>query len=276
MIIHLRDHVGLPTAIIAPDSQVQICLIGKFTVYLADRGLPASSVGSRKARTLLAMLAVHQWRLVPTDRIVEAVWGSRPPQRPLDNVATLVSRLRGTLGPEVIAGNRAGYRLGEVARVDLYDAVGLIKAAENHLAHGQAGRSLEMARQALRMLDDSALVEHQDATWAHSAVLYHGELLRRAQHAVAEAALETGRQHVAIEAAHAAIRADPFDELAYRHLMEAYDDAGETVQAIGAYQRLRHTLADELGIDPAQSTQNLLRAILQRHRGVRELHAVAQ
>jgi len=40
----------------------------------------------------------------------EARWAGRPPADPDGNLATLVSRLRAVLGPEVIAGDRHGWR----------------------------------------------------------------------------------------------------------------------------------------------------------------------
>ncbi len=41
---------------------------------------------------------------------MEALWGARPPADPDANLATPVSRLRAVLGPEVIAGDRHGWR----------------------------------------------------------------------------------------------------------------------------------------------------------------------
>src|SRR5262245_59774635 len=102
---------------------VTIRLSGTFAVLrdsTADAGL-----GSRKARRLLMFLAVDHRRTVPVDRIVDVLSPDGPPQRPADNVATLVSRLRAALGTDVIVGNRDGYRLG-TAHVDLHEAAGLI------------------------------------------------------------------------------------------------------------------------------------------------------
>ena len=46
--------------------------------------LEGRELGSRKARTLLALLAAERGALVPLDRIVEALWPEayRPPTRP--------------------------------------------------------------------------------------------------------------------------------------------------------------------------------------------------
>ena len=64
------------------------------------------------------------WRAgssVTIDRIIEALW-SHPPRRSRQNVATLVSRLRGDLGRAAVLGGPARYRLAPTVDVDLYHA----------------------------------------------------------------------------------------------------------------------------------------------------------
>ena len=68
--------------------------------------LHAPDLGSRKARTLLAMLATARRRTVTVDRIVAALWPLAPPRDPAGNVATLISRIRGRLGAGVVLGGR--------------------------------------------------------------------------------------------------------------------------------------------------------------------------
>jgi DNA-binding SARP family transcriptional activator len=101
---------------------VTIRLAGPFGVAHGATADAVVGLGSRKARRLLMLLALDCDRMVPVDRIVDALWADRPQQRPADNVATLVSRLRAALGPAVITGNRDGYRLGAAVHVDIHDA----------------------------------------------------------------------------------------------------------------------------------------------------------
>ncbi|MDN5932121.1 MAG: helix-turn-helix domain-containing protein, partial [Pseudonocardia sp.] len=72
----------------------------------------------RKSRRLLALLAAHRGRTVPNEVIVEELWGEAAPLGPVPAIATLVTRLRAALGPDVIRTGPDGYRLGAV-RVDL-------------------------------------------------------------------------------------------------------------------------------------------------------------
>jgi DNA-binding SARP family transcriptional activator len=223
-------------------------------------------VGSRKARTLLALLTVEHGRTVPMDRLVLTLWERTPPTRPAENVATLVSRLRTRLGPGVIVGDRSGYRLGEAPRVDLFEAASLVGMAERDLSAGEAGPALARALAALALIDDAViLADHPSAAWSAPAHALHAGLLRRGRGTVAEAALLEGDPRTAVEAAEAAVRADPLDEAAFRLLMSAYEAGNEPARALLAYERLRRTLDRELGVSPAPATRDLHTAILLRN-----------
>jgi DNA-binding SARP family transcriptional activator len=271
--VDVNAHGGSVAGSVTGD-EVLLRVVGPFSVHRAGREQARAEVGSRKARTLLALLAVHRPRLVPVDQVVEALWAQAPPRHPVRNVATLVSRLRAALGPDVVVGDGSGYRLGDAPRVDLYQADAILARAEARLAgHEPArdpdrdpGRALAAAVTALRLLDGAVLLaDHPCAAWAEPARIQHRQLLRRARLTTAAAALRCGDFHTARSTAQAAIEADPLDETAHRTLMTACDTAGEPAQALLAYQRLRATLADELGVDPAPATRDLHTAILQRN-----------
>ncbi|GAA0398060.1 hypothetical protein Acor_34850 [Acrocarpospora corrugata] len=221
--------------------------------------LPATKIGSLKARTLLALLAVRRGRLVSVDRIIEVVWDGEAPRQAAENVATLVSRLRSRLGAEVISGARSsGYRLGDAVRVDLHDAAGCVGDAEAYLSSGQLASAVAAAVHALALLDGAVAL---DSAWAQPAHALHAQLLRQARHARAEAALRVGDAATAAATAEAAVRTDPLDEAAYRSLMVAYHLLRQPARALTAYQRLRATLASELGALPSSRTRDLHNAI---------------
>jgi DNA-binding SARP family transcriptional activator len=242
---------------------VLVQVIGPLTVVLAGQVRPPAEVGSRKGRTLLALLAVERGCVVGVDRVVDVVWEDRPPRRPEASAATLVSRLRGVLGQLAVVGGRSGYRLGERVQVDLYDVVRLVTRAEAALAVGDPSHALEPARSALRSLQRGLVLSDQGcASWAEPARAFHGELCRRARHAVAGAACAVGDVRLAQSTAMSALVVDPLDETACRLLMRAHARAGEPARALRAYEKFRQSLAADLGVDPASVTRELHLAIL--------------
>jgi DNA-binding SARP family transcriptional activator len=242
-------------------------LVGPVELREAVSARAAPEVGSRKGRTLLALLGARQGRVVAVDSIVEALWDSRRPRQPEAGVATLVSRLRARFGADTIVGGRAGYRLGAAVQVDLDEAVRLVTEAEVLLRRGEPALSLVAAECGLRLLDGGmVLADHPGAGWAEQARDRQAALLRLAQATIGEAALRLGEPGRACLMAEAAIAEDPLDEAAYRVLMRARAATGEPARAIRAYQRLRRALAAEFGTDPAPATQELYLAVLRGER----------
>ena len=243
---------------------VTVRLAGTFAVTCG--GLPDHvAVGSRKARLLLALLAVSRGRVVPTDRIVDVLWTGQRPRRPEREVATLVSRLRATLGAGVVLGTSAGYRLGgpPAVHIDLDEAALLLDECRARLARGQAAVAAAAGRRACVLLGDGpALADVPEADWVVDLRAEHGAQLRAARHATAEALLLRGDVAGAMEAAQVAVRVDRLDEPAHRLLMAAYQAGGEPARALAVFERLRTALVEELGVDPAPETRAVHLALL--------------
>lgn len=240
-------------------------LAGPFAIRVGGAADGVPMAGSRKARTLLKLLAVHRAGPVPMDRIVDALWAGDPPRRAADNVATLVSRLRSRFGAEIVTGGREGYRLGRppAVLVDLDLAAADLAAAARRLASAEPGLAAAVAGRVLDLLGaGEALPEDADAEWARPARTEAGELLRRTRQLAGEAALGTADAETARELAAAAVAADPYDEAACRLLMRAEAALAQPARALAAYERLRAALAEDFGTDPAPETRAIHLSIL--------------
>jgi DNA-binding SARP family transcriptional activator len=220
-------------------------------------------VGSRRARLLLALLAIENGRLTPVERIVQTLWPAEPPRLPVANVATLVSRLRAKFGADLIVGaGWYGYRIGDQVDTDLNAARELVVSADACLASRAYLSARAASEQALDLLRDEVLPELRDGTWVVAARAQRRSLLQRARRASAESALHTGDSWAAITAAEVAMAAEPYDETACRTLMLAFETIGEPAQALLAYDRLRRVLVRDLGVDPAPPTRATYLSIL--------------
>jgi hypothetical protein len=143
------------------------------------------------------------------------------------------------------------------------EADGDVDAAGRLLRDHTDTAALEAALRALRVLDRGAVLEDAGpAGWAEPARTRHAVLLRTARHVGSEAALRTGNTGMAQQILAAAVRADPYDEIACRLVMRTHIAAAEPARAVAEYERLRTSLASDLGVDPAAETRRLHVAVL--------------
>jgi DNA-binding SARP family transcriptional activator/tetratricopeptide (TPR) repeat protein len=242
--------------------QLRVRLVGHFEISAGSGRRLQLPVG--KATLLARLLAVRRRSFVPIDAIIDVLWGERPPARAAANVASLVSRLRRTLGSTRISGGRAGYRFQTAGCwVDVDEAERLVTEAESQLRDGRAALAATAAVQARHLLEHGTfLADEPYAPWTEDARRQAERLLRRARHAAWTAALALGEPVAALEPATLAAESDPVDEEAHRACMQALYLAGDPSGALATSESLRATLARELGTDPAPETEKLYLSIL--------------
>ncbi|MGY1636878.1 BTAD domain-containing putative transcriptional regulator [Geodermatophilus sp. SYSU D00742] len=101
--------------------------------------------------------------------------------------------------------------------------------------------------------------------WYDDWVLLERERLRQLRmHAlelVAARLAAAGRYGDALQAAYAAVRAEPLRESAHRTVVQVHVAEGNLVEALRAYDQFRVLLADELGVAPSEQMARLVRGI---------------
>ena len=76
---------------------MQLRVLGPIEASADGRSL---TLGGTKQRAVLAMLCLEANRTVSADRLIEGLWGERPPTSAAKMVQNYVWRLRGMLGEE--------------------------------------------------------------------------------------------------------------------------------------------------------------------------------
>lgn len=223
-------------------------------------GFDDSDLGSRKARTLLKVLAVAEGRPVRADALVEALWGDEPPQRPTEQVGVLVSRLRGVLGGDRILRTDAGYSL-VFDWLDLIELRARVREATTALATGRvaAARAASTAAIALGV---GELLPEDEGAWVEAARTEAAALATAARRAAVDASAAAGDSATVVAEAEGALAHDPYDEHMTAQLMRAHVAHGRTGSALAAYARLRERLLEDLGVSPSEELEALHTRIL--------------
>ena len=226
-------------------------------------GAPVA-VGGPKPRALLAALLVHRGTVVSDDRLLEAIWGNRPPRGAIGALRAYVSRLRIALGKDDRLRYRApGYTLTvaddelDAAEFErLVAAAGLAAAAADH------ERALSLLDAALALWRGDALAEFADLDFATAEAGRLGQLRTDAAEERIDALLHLGRDAAAVAEAEMLVRRFPARERPVVLLMRALYGSGRQADALATYHELRHLLDEELAVEPSEPAQSLYRRIL--------------
>src|SRR5262245_8857460 len=77
-------------------------------------------LGGQKQRALLGLLLMRVREVVATERLIDQLWGERPPKTAPTSLHNFVSQLRKLLGPDMLVTRPPGYVLQiEAENVDL-------------------------------------------------------------------------------------------------------------------------------------------------------------
>jgi DNA-binding SARP family transcriptional activator len=92
------------------DFRLRVNLLGELTASCAGETL---DLGGPRQRAVLAVLLLARGEIVPADRIVESVWGDRPPADTTGALQSYVSHLRRRLEPGSAARTRSAVLVRE-------------------------------------------------------------------------------------------------------------------------------------------------------------------
>src|SRR5438105_3490537 len=225
-------------------------VLGPLEVVEDGRVIPVSG----KQRMLLGVLLVHANEVVSADRLVDALWGERPPATAQTALQVHVSQLRKLVGAERIETRTPGYRL--IAGAEELDT----SRFERLLTEGRVDEALALWR-------GRPLAEFEYEPWAVAETARLEELRLAAEEARFERELASGGAHL-IPQLEALVRSQPQRERPRAQLMRALYRAGRQADALALYQETRKTLVEELGIEPGPELQDLYRQILNQDRAL--------
>ena len=231
-------------------------------MWAAD-GNPLDVRGVR-LRGLLARLALDAGRPVGVDTLVDGLWGSEPPSA--NALQSLVSRLRASLPATEssisVQSGPAGYTLTiPPESVDALQFQDLVLRGRRLLTSDPA-QARALLTQADRLWRGDALTDLRDLPFAGIEADRLAELRLSATEDLAEATVASGHGRDVIAELERLAPAYPLRERLHEVLIRALYADGRQAEALSAYERVRTTLAEELGADPGTRLRELHVAVL--------------
>jgi predicted ATPase/DNA-binding SARP family transcriptional activator len=222
-------------------------LFGSIALTRHGQVLP---LAGEKQRLVVAALALSPGVVVPTDRIIDLVWGDAAPRTARRTVQSHVASLRSLTGREgPLTAAASGYVLGvDRSVVDLLAFEdGVSAVLERVDAHPAS--TVRMLGELLATWDEPlAGARLSDRMLAVLAPFE--ELHLQATEALLVAQIDIGEAGRAIRSLESLVRRHPTREHLWLQLARALDATGRRREAINAVQRAREALRDQLGIEP--------------------------
>jgi DNA-binding SARP family transcriptional activator len=223
------------------------------------------SLGGRKPRALLAVLLLHPNEVVPTDRLIDELWGEDSPEDAAAALRVNVSRLRKSLSQDVLATRSPGYVV-QVSpdELDLHRFERLVDEGRRLLARGLAADASDRLRDALSLWRGPPLADFGYESFARTAIARLEEIRLAAVELQIETDLTLGRHDALVAELETLVAEHPLRERLRKYLMTALYRSGRQAEALDTYQVARRALVDELGIEPSAALSELELAILRQ------------
>ena len=225
------------------------------------RGGQTVAIGGQRQRALLALLLLNANRVVPTERLVDQLWGEHPPPTAITSLQNGIGQLRKALGAERLETRPPGYLI--VVRPEELDLTSFERAVRDS-REGAAAVRARALREALALWHGPPLADFTYETFAQGEIARLEDLKLAALEERIHADLELGAHAELVGELEALVAEHPVRERLRGQLMLALYRSGRQAEALEAYRTGRRALTDELGIEPTPSLQRLNAAILRQ------------
>lgn len=243
--------------------ELNIQMLGSFTLKLGDRELQDTDTRSKKVWVLLAYLILHRDQVVTQSKLIDLLWGSEPDSANPENALRItMHRARGLLeqlspdgGRSMIQRRRGGYQWNGGGQLDSdrFEQLCRQKTEDPELR-------LRNLLEALSIYHGDFLPRQSSEVWVVPMVSYlHGLFISAAGETV-ELLTQRGRCQEAIAVCRRCIALEPYHEGFCRELMQLLASSGDRQGAAEVYDRLSKRLFDDFGISPSEETRTVYRA----------------
>jgi DNA-binding SARP family transcriptional activator len=247
---------------------VRIHLAGRVSLEVDGRQLEQSAFPGQQGRVVFAYLVAERSRPIGRAELAAVLWpGETPPScesalnAVVSKVRALVARAGLDASALVAAPGCYELRLPASAWVDVEVAADAIHEAETALRLGDPARAYGPSAVA-HHIARRPLLPGAENPWIDGMRARLRAILLRALECRAEVYLWNGEFSLAVEAARELTVFEPLRETGHRLLIRALAAAGNSAEALSAYERCRRLIARELGVDPSRQTKAVYEAVL--------------
>jgi DNA-binding SARP family transcriptional activator len=237
-------------------------------------GATIGNLTAPKPRKVLALLLVRANLVVPIETLGRELWRDEPPASAHTTLQTYVLQVRRMLATtlgitseevarDILVTAADGYLLRlKPGELDLHEYQRLAADGRIALAERDDALASRLLGEALSYWQDTALIDvrHGPVLSVEVARLEESRLATCQLRFDAELRLE--RHHAVLSELSGLAAQHPLHEDLQAQYMVALYRSGRRTDALNAFQRLRNTLLEDVGLEPSRRIHQLQRAIL--------------
>jgi DNA-binding SARP family transcriptional activator/tetratricopeptide (TPR) repeat protein len=228
-------------------------------------GVPLDLGGPREKR-LVAALLLEADRVVSLARLGEVMWDGDPPPTGEKQIRNAISEVRialaGAGAHRLVTTHPGGYRLAvSEEMVDATEFEALVRQARREASAGRIGDAARLLRSALDLWRGPFLAGMGGSAIEAAAAMWE-ERRWAARELLYECELDLGNHREVIPELTAFAAAHPLRERPVAQLMMALHRSGRQADALAVYERARHVLAADMGLDPGPALRQLHQLVL--------------
>ncbi len=252
------DGTDLANATPQHTPKLRISVFGPLTIHRGETELTANDLGGPKPRQVLEILLLNFGAAVSKTRLMDLLWGGNHPAVALPTLESYVSVLRRHLQPGTgrsgpLRTVTGGYAIDRsLVDLDLDRFEVLTKQA----SQAPPREALAILTEALELASAPLLGDELLPPWAEEERAAHAARVASARVAAAEAALAVGEPGKAVIFGEAVTKEDSLNERAWTALILGLENNGQAAAALGALNRCRRIMDEELGCAPGKTLKD--------------------
>lgn len=262
----------------ATASAVTIQTMGKISIRAGDKRY--FRLGPPRQRALFALLLINAGKSMSIPRIIDSLWGAKPPASVRSTIYSYISRLRQSLDETSGTNHQFQIRIRHLASgymletdlgcTDFVQFQDAIELASELMDEGHPNSAKGAAESALSLWHGTPYDELTAYSFAALEATRLDQLRLRGLQIWADAALKLHQHDEVIERLGEEVRRNPMQERLAGRLMLAQYHSGQPAKALLTYEHIRSYLAAELGVDASTQLQKLHQAVLRKDLSIGE------
>lgn len=225
---------------------------------------------SKKARLLLAYLAMKADAPTPRETLIETFWPGSSPDRGANNLSIAIHQIRTRLGGLVPGTDRGirveqgTYRLSPSIRatIDVVEFDRCIAQARENLSVGDEGSARAHLRAAVALCTGDLLESDPYEEWTIEPRRAYAHTYQWALAWLAADAASSGDWGAVLQQGRTMVWRDAANEEGHRLIIQAHGELGNRGEALRQYRECVETLEGQVGVGPSPETKALAAIVI--------------